>query len=347
MSASMRMPIRLSIVIPVYRSMTVLPELVVQLRDILNPSKYADKFEVILANDCSPDQSWSVIQDLAEKYSFVRGISLRKNMGQHNATMAGLSFARGEIVVVMDDDLQHPPAEVLLLARQIEDGFDVCYTKYRERKHVAWKRWGSQFNDMVATWMLKKPRGLYLSSFKAMTKDIAEAILRYDGPYTYIDGLIVGATNSITSVEINHQERFDGEGNYNLRKSLSLWLKMATGSSIYPLRLATIAGFCLAAASFVFFLYVIVERLLNPNIQPGWTSVIATVLFIGGVQTFCVGVIGEYVGRIYIRLNNAPQFVIGQKTFKSRDETINSSPDPSERLEKQQIGNFRSSWKSQ
>jgi glycosyltransferase involved in cell wall biosynthesis len=309
-----RRSMRLSIVVPVYRSMTVLPELVAQIRDVLVPSEYGPSFEIVLANDCSPDDSWKVIEDLAEKYSFVRGISLRKNVGQHNATMAGLRFSKGEVVVIMDDDLQHPPTAVLELARTVEAGIDVCYTKYKGRKHVAWKRWGSQFNDWMATWMLKKPKGLYLSSFKAMRRDIVDTILLYDGPYTYIDGLIIGATNSITSIDIDHQRRWDGDSNYNLRKLLSLWLKMATGSSIYPLRIATIAGFLLAAMSMAVFVLVIVDRLLHPAIQPGWASVIATVLFIGGVQTFCVGVIGEYVGRIYIRLNNAPQFVVGKTT---------------------------------
>lgn len=312
--------VKLSVVIPVYRSMTVLPELVSQLKATLDASRYAGRFEVVLANDCSPDKSWQVIRELATKHPFIRGISLRKNMGQHNATMAGLTYARGDIIVIMDDDLQHPPPAILDLAEQIENGFDVCYTRYRERKHVAWKRWGSQFNNWVATLMLKKPGDLYLSSFKAMKKEIAASILRYEGPYTYLDGLIIGATNSITSINIDHQARWDGAGNYNLRKSLSLWLKMATGSSVYPLRFATIAGFCLAAASFLFFIYVIAEGFLNPSLQPGWTSTIATLLFIGGVQTFCLGLIGEYVGRIYITLNNAPQFVVGQSTFDDEGE---------------------------
>lgn len=313
---------RLSIVVPVYRSMTVLPELITQIRDVLTPSEYGSSFEIVLANDCSPDDSWKTIERFAAEYPFVRGISLRKNVGQHNATMAGLSFARGDVVVIMDDDLQHPPTAILKLAKMVEGGNDVCYTKYRGRKHSAWKRWGSHFNDWMATWMLKKPRGLYLSSFKAMKRAIVDTILRYDGPYTYIDGLIVGATNSITSIDIDHQQRWDGDGNYNLRKSLSLWLKMATGSSIYPLRIATCAGFLLATMSMVTFVLVIIDRLLHPAIQPGWASVIATILFIGGVQTFCIGVIGEYIGRIYMRLNNAPQFVVGKttfRTFESRD----------------------------
>ena len=315
-----QMVIQLSIVVPVYRSMTVLPELVEQIHDVLKSSEYANGFELILANDCSPDDSWKVIEGLAQQFPFVRGISLRKNVGQHNATMAGLSFARGEIIVVMDDDLQHPPEAILVLADRVKSGNDVCYTKYRGRKHVAWKRWGSQFNDWMATWMLKKPKGLYLSSYKAMNKDIADTILLYDGPYTYLDGLIVGATNSIVSIEIDHQKRWDGSSNYNFRKLFSLWLKMATGSSIYPLRIATFAGFFLSVMSMGIFILVILDRLVHPAIQPGWASTIATVLFIGGIQTFCVGVIGEYVGRIYIRLNNTPQFVVGKKTFISQSE---------------------------
>jgi len=317
---------RLSVVIPVYRSMTVLPELIAQIRDVLAPSEYGSSFEIVLANDCSPDDSWKAIEELAVQYHFVHGISLRKNVGQHNATMAGLRFSRGAVVVIMDDDLQHPPSAILQLARHIERGYDVCYTKYKGRKHVAWKRWGSKFNDWMATWMLKKPKGLYLSSYKALTRDIVDAILRYDGPYTYIDGLIIGTTNSITSIEIEHQPRWDGKSNYNFRRLFSLWLKMATGSSIYPLRIATIAGFVLAATSLVVFVLVILDRLLHPAMQPGWASVIATVLFIGGVQTFCVGVIGEYIGRIYIRLNNAPQFVVGRTTFSCASEELS---DPS------------------
>ncbi|WP_257810060.1 glycosyltransferase family 2 protein [Mesorhizobium sp. J428] len=314
-----------SIVVPVYRSMTVLPELVKQVEGAMAGSAYASSFELVLTNDCSPDGSWSVIEELAAKYPFVRGVSLRKNVGQHNATMAGLRFSRGEIVVIMDDDLQHPPSAILQLAERIERGADVCYTRYAERKHALWKQWGSRINDIAATWLMKKPKGLYLSSFKALNRDIVNAVLRYDGPYTYLDALIFATTNSIDSVEIKHQRRWEGESTYNFRRLFSLWLKMATGSSIYPLRAATVAGFALALLSLIVFILVIGERMLNPQVPPGWASVIATVLFIGGIQTFCIGVIGEYVGRIYTRVNNAPQFVVGKTTFKRADPTVRGS----------------------
>lgn len=305
--------IDLSIVVPVYRSEDLLRELVNQVRGVLAKSNY--RFEILLVNDCSPDGSWRVIQELATTYPFVRGVSLRRNFGQHNATMAGLRFVRGSIVVIMDDDLQHPPASILSLAKKIENGVDVCYTNYRGRKHVLWKRLGSKLNDIMASWLLKKPRGLYLSSFKAISKNVVDEILSYDGPYTYIDGLIIASTSSITSIDIDHQARWTGKGNYNLRRSFSLWLRMVMGSSIVPLRFATIAGFCFSIISALVFMYVIVERLGNPEIQRGWTSLIATVLLIGGVQMFFLGVIGEYVGRIYMRLNRYPQFVIGKTTF--------------------------------
>ena len=308
--------IDLSIVVPVYCSEDALPELVSQVRDVLATSSY--RFEILLVNDCSPDGSWRVIQDLASTYPFVRGVSLRRNFGQHNATMAGLNFARGTIVVIMDDDLQHPPTSILSLAKQIENGADVCYTKYRGRKHVLWKKLGSKLNDKMATWLLKKPGGIYLSSFKALSKNIVDEIISYDGPYTYIDGLIISSTNSITSIDIDHQERWTGKGNYNIRRSFSLWLQMATGSSIVPLRFATIAGFCFSFISALVFIYVIVERLTNPDIQPGWSSLIATVLLMGGVQMCFLGIIGEYVGRTYIRMNRYPQFVVGKTTFDAK-----------------------------
>ena len=305
----------LSVVIPVYRSATILDELAKQIGDVIGGSKFADGFELVLVNDCSPDDSWSVIERLATEYFFIRGVSLRKNVGQHNAIMAGLRFARGDIVVVMDDDLQHPPTAIIELANKIQAGHDVCYTRYRGRRHVAWKRWGSRFNDWLATRLLKKPAGLYLSSFKALDRGIVDAVIRYDGPFTYLDGLVVASTNSITSLDIDHQDRFAGDGNYTLRKSISLWLRMVTGSSVVPLRVATVLGFTLSALSILMLIYVIVQRLSDPSIPPGWTSTIATILLISGMQLVCLGIMGEYVGRIYARLNNTAQFVVGKKTF--------------------------------
>ncbi|RUW34048.1 MAG: glycosyltransferase [Mesorhizobium sp.] len=305
--------------------MDVLPELVAQIERVLSVSELSKSFEIVLVNDCSPDKSWLIIEDLAKENQFVRGVSLRKNAGQHNAIMAGLRFSRGDIIIIMDDDLQHPPSALLQLAGAIAAGSDVCYTRYRGRQHTAWKRWGSKFNDWAAAAILKKPRGLYLSSFKALSRDIADAILLYDGPYTYVDGLILNTTGAISSIDIDHQKRWAGEGNYNLKKSVSLWLKMATGSSIYPLRLATIAGFLVAGGSLLVLGYVVAEKITHPEMQPGWASLIATTLFIGGLQMIFLGILGEYIGRIYVRVNNMPQFVVARTTF-AREITTSNLP---------------------
>jgi undecaprenyl-phosphate 4-deoxy-4-formamido-L-arabinose transferase len=278
---------------------------------------FGDSFELLLVNDASPDNSWQVICSLAEHHAFIKGISLRRNFGQHNAIMAGLHYVNGDFIVLMDDDLQHPPHAVGDLVRALSSGYDVCYTHYLNRQHATWKKLGSQFNDWAATRLLGKPKGLYLSSFKGMRKEIAQEIIQYDGPYAYIDGLIFDVTRSITTIDIEHQARQEGEGNYNLRRSLSLWLKMATSFSVLPLRIATYTGFLLAAVSSIMIIFVLVEKLLHPELPAGWASLIATILFIGGIQTLCIGVMGEYLGRTYLKLNRKPQFIVGSTTWSA------------------------------
>jgi len=193
---------------------------------------------------------------------------------------------------------------------ELDRGRDVCYTRYRNRQHALWKRVGSAVNDRAATLLLGKPKGLYLSSFKAMVRPVAEEVVKYDGPYAYVDGLILDVTRSIGAVDIEHAARAEGEGNYNLRRSLSLWLKMATSFSVYPLRLMSFSGFVLAAASLAVIVYLIGIKLLHPEVAAGWTSLMATVLFVGGLQLIGLGVIGEYLGRAYLKLNRKPQYVI-------------------------------------
>jgi glycosyltransferase involved in cell wall biosynthesis len=305
----------LSIVVPVYRSAAILPLLVEQLRQEMGAAGLLGSFELLLVNDASPDESLQVIRRLAVEQEFVRGISLRRNFGQHNATMAGLNHARGDIVVVMDDDLQHPTEAVPRMIAALNEGYDVCYTRYLNRKHAAWKKLGSLFNDWMATRLLGKPKGLYLSSFKAIRKEVVAEVVKYDGPYAYVDGLILEVTRAITVVDIEHQSRHEGEGNYNLRRSVSLWLKMATSFSILPLRLASYAGFALAGFSLLVIGYVLVQKWLDPGIAAGWTSLIATILLIGGIQTLCLGILGEYIGRVYLKLNRKPQFVVASRTW--------------------------------
>lgn len=322
-------PLRVSVVVPVYRSEAILEELCRQVQQAMGDVGWGQQFELILVNDCSPDGSWQVIRSLAQRHPWVQGLSLRKNFGQHNALMAGLHRARGRVVVLMDDDLQHPPADIIRLVRALEDNpaADVCYTRYLKRQHAHWKKLGSRFNDLVAQLLLKKPKGLYLSSFKAMRQDVAQEITRYDGPFPYVDGLILSITRAFTVVDIQHQARHVGEGNYGLRRSVSLWLKMATTFSVFPLRVATVLGFTLTLLSLAMMALVVYERLVHPELPPGWASLAAIVLLLGGIQTFCIGILGEYLGRAYLKLNRMPQFSVREATATAGASSISSAPE--------------------
>lgn len=297
-----------------------MPQLVMQIQAEMINEGIVDDFELLLVNDSSPDNSWQVVRTLAASHPFIKGISLRKNYGQHNAIMAGLNHISGKFVILMDDDLQHPPQAIGEILKALEEGYDVCYTRYLNRQHALWKKLGSQFNDWVATRLLNKPKGLYLSSFKGIRGEIAQEVTHYDGPYAYIDGLILDVTRSITTINIEHQERLEGDGNYNLRRSVSLWLKMATSFSVLPLRMATYAGFVIAALSLIMIILVVAQKIMHPELPRGWTSLIATVLFIGGIQTFCIGILGEYLGRTYLKLNSKRQFTVGATTWNRADE---------------------------
>ncbi len=308
-------PPSLSLVIPVYGSEPVLPELVRRLQAMFDQQgRPSGDYELILVCDCSPDRSWAVIRSLAKQYPWVRGILLRMNAGQHNALMAGFSKARGRVIVTMDDDLQHAPEDIPLLLAELAQGRDVVYARFKSRKHAGWTVAGSRLNDLVAGYLMIKPKGLYLSPFWAMTADIRDDILRYQGPYVYVDGLILSVTRNIGTVDVDHHERYAGDSGYSLRKSISLWLKMATNFSIVPLRITSFVGLCFAGVGFVLALVLIIQKLTLDRMPIGWSSLIVTVLIVGGVQLLALGMLGEYLGRVLLILNSRPQYVVGETT---------------------------------
>lgn len=308
-------PPSLSLVIPVYGSEPVLPELVRRLQAMFDQqARPSGDYELILVCDCSPDRSWAVIRGLAQQYPWVRGILLRMNAGQHNALMAGFSHARGRVIVTMDDDLQHAPEDIPLLLAELAQGRDVVYARFESRNHAGWKVAGSRLNDLVAGYLMNKPKGLYLSPFRAMTADIRDDILRYQGPYVYVDGLILSVTRNIGTVDVDHHERYAGDSGYSLRKSISLWLKMATNFSIVPLRITSFVGLCFAGVGFVLALMLIIQKLTLDRMPIGWSSLIVTVLIVGGVQLLALGMLGEYLGRVLLILNSRPQYVVGETT---------------------------------
>lgn len=300
---------RLSVVVPVYNSADCLGELVRRLDSEL--SAHGHGVEIILVDDASTDDSWSIIRGLAASHEFLTGLQLRRNAGQDNAIMAGLRAAGGDVVVVMDDDLQHDPADIPRLCLELEDGgWDVVYARFGSKRQAAWKNAGSWLNDRLAVAVLGKPKDIYMSPFKALRKDVVDEIVKYDGPFSYVDGLIFTVTGNIGQVEAEHHQRHAGRSNYNLVKSIRVWLKLATNFSIVPLRVATIAGGVMSLVAFLLGVFFLVQALFLERAPEGWPSLIVTVLFLGGIQLVGLGAVGEYVGRIYITQNKRPQFTI-------------------------------------
>lgn len=298
--------IDLSVVVPVYNSEDCLEELNQQISLQLGDINY----ELILVNDKSKDRSWEKIVSLARTNPRIQGISLKKNAGQDNAIMAGLSQAAGEYVTIMDDDLQHSPADIAKLYAKCKEGYDICYGLFADKKQSFWKNAGSKLNDYLAEVFLKKPKGLYLSPFKVMRGSLVREIKEYKGPFPYIDGIVLSLTSNITQIELVHQRRFDGKGNYNILRSVSVFLKHVTGYSLYPLRFATIIGIIAAGLSFLLGAYFVVDYLSTARRVEGWITLVLLSVFFNGLILMCLGLIGEYIGRVYLTLTSKRQYVI-------------------------------------
>jgi undecaprenyl-phosphate 4-deoxy-4-formamido-L-arabinose transferase len=309
---------QLSIVVPVYQSARCLPELARRVRH--EAGAHFDSYELILVNDDSPDESWEVIVQLTREYDFVTGVNLRRNVGQDNAIMAGLNVASGEVIVIMDDDLQQDPSDISMLHHRLQDGFDVVYAHFGRKRQALWKNLGSWFNDWFAMMVLGKPKDIYMSPYKALRREVVDEIIKYGGPYPYVDGLIFTVTSNITDVPATHHPRFAGKGNYNLVKSIGVWLKLATGFSVIPLRMVTFLGGIISLFSFMLAFYFVLETLLLKREPSGWPSTIVAILFIGGVQLIGIGAVGEYIGRIFMTQNQRPQFTVKaiQRCLESR-----------------------------
>src|SRR6266567_654480 len=300
-------PLALTIVIPVYNGATSVAELVAALEQLTIDGGH----EIVLVNDGSPDDSLAVCRDLVERAHVpITLVDLSRNYGEHNAVMAGLRHAKGAHVITMDDDLQNPPEEVeRLLTFAQESGHEVIYTCYDEKQHAAWRNLGSRFTNWVAGFVIDKPKGFYLSSFRCMSAFVVREITRYDGPFPYVDGLILQVTQDIDRLTVRHLPRAVGRSNYTLRRLLRLWLSMFVNFSVMPLRLSTLTGFALSLIGAVGSFVVITEALFFAP-PAGWASLMAAVLLLSGVQLLILGIVGEYLGRLYLTVNGKPQSVI-------------------------------------
>jgi glycosyltransferase involved in cell wall biosynthesis len=297
----------LSIVVPVYNGSKTVPLLVEELARL----DVAGGHEIVLVNDGSPDNSLEVCREICRAASAaVTVVDLARNFGEHNAVMAGLGVARGEYIVTMDDDLQNPPGEVVRLWRYAkENDFDVVYTFYAQKQHESWRNAGSKLTNLLAQVLVEKPRDVYLSSFRCMSALVARSVTTHGGPYPYIDGLIMQTTRRIGRLQVEHLPRADGRSNYTLRRLVRLFMSMLLNFSVIPLRVASIIGVITACLGVIGLVLVIVEA-FQSGTPKGWASIMAVILTITGVQLMVLGLIGEYLGRMFLTVNRKPQFVI-------------------------------------
>ena len=303
---------KISFVIPCYRSEHTISRVVAEINEKMNTLDQYE-YEIILVNDCSPDGTMETIRKLCREMPDVKGIDFARNFGQHSALMAGLRHCSGDYAVCLDDDGQTPANEVDKLLSKLEEGYDAVYAKYEHKHHSAFRNMGSKINELMARMMLEKPAELYVSSYFAVKRFVVEDMIRYENSYPYVIGLVLRATKNIANVTVNHRDREEGTSGYTLKKLLGLWFNGFTAFSVKPLRIATGLGGVSAALGFLYGIYTIIKRLVNPDVPMGFSSTMAAIVFFGGMIMLLLGMIGEYIGRIYISLNNSPQYVIREK----------------------------------
>ena len=305
---------KLAILIPVYNGSATISKLIDTVIETLSHS--ANLHEIILVNDGSQDNSHDVILEVIERYpNYITYVQLFRNFGEHNAVMCGLNQLTADAVVIIDDDFQNPPSEILPLISKLLEGYDVVYSYYETKQHSLFRNFGSKINDRVATLLLSKPADLYLSSFKAISAPLVHIIIQYKGPFPYIDGLILRSTTRIGTQLVQHAKREEGRSGYTIAKLLSLWMNMFTGFSIMPLRIATYLGFLFSILAVLLAAFFTIIRIqgplfINADIPPGWASTVVIITFFTGLQLSILGIFGEYVGRLFLTINESPQFLV-------------------------------------
>jgi undecaprenyl-phosphate 4-deoxy-4-formamido-L-arabinose transferase len=301
---------RLSIVVPLYNAAATLPALHEEISALEVPGGH----ELILVNDGSRDETEAVALKLTRESRLpTRFLSLSRNFGEHNAVLAGLRAVSGRYVVTMDDDLQNPPAEALkLLAVAEAEKRDVVFGIYERKEHAWWRNAGSWLTNRIADFVVDKPRKLYLCSFRCLSRFVVDEITKSRTPYPYVDGLIFQVTQNVGTVRVRHVERAQGSSGYNFRKLVRLWISMLVNVSVLPLRLMTLAGMITSALGFLAVIEVVLEHVLHKT-PTGWSSIMAAVLVLSGAQLLLLGILGEYVGRIYLGISEKPQSVVREE----------------------------------
>ena len=312
---------KISVVIPCYRSEEMIIPVVEEIITYLHTRQY----EIVLVCDGSPDHVWDKIKELQARHSEVHGILFSKNFGQHSATLAGYRHVTGDIIITMDDDGQSDPSAISRMVDKIHEGYDVVYAKYAIFEKSLFRRFGSWLNRKMSETLAGKPTDVQGNSFYAMKRYVLDEVVRYTNSFPYIGGLVFRTTNNITEIEVDHRNRKEGKSNYTFRKMLMLWINGFTAFSVLPLRVASLVGLVFSVIGFLLGVIIVIRKLLNPLIILGYTSTMVTIFFLGGIILLAVGLIGEYVGRIYIGQNQAPQYVIKERTWNPEEESRHGS----------------------
>jgi glycosyltransferase involved in cell wall biosynthesis len=308
----------LSVVIPVYNSEDSLPVLVQRLEPVL--VRQTNEYELILINDGSRDRSWDVIEELASIHSWITGINLMRNFGQHNALLCGIREAHFEIIITMDDDLQNPPEEIPHLLEKIHAGFDVVYGTPRNEQHGFWRNLASQITKIALQIAMRTEMARKVSAFRAFRTPLREAFSAYSGIFVNIDVLLSWATTRFSSVTVTHQPREIGKSNYTFGKLVIHALNMVTGFSVLPLQLASLMGLCFAMFGAAILIFVLGRYLIEGGNVPGFSFLASAIVVFSGVQLLALGIIGEYLARMYFRVMDRPVYVIRQQTPKEFKE---------------------------
>lgn len=300
----------LSFVIPCYRCENTITNVVDEIKTVV--ASLGDyEYEIITVDDCSPDNSIKVLKELADKDNNIKVVRFAKNFGQHAGLIAGVNYTKGDIVVYLDDDGQCPVDRLKEMIAPIEaDTADIAIAQYGRKTQSVFKNICSVMNEFSANILIDKPKDIQIGNFVAFRRFIADEVVRYKGPYPYMLGLLFRSSKRIVNVPMKDRKRQDGETTYTVSKLFALWINSFTAFSIKPLRIAVVLGALLAICGLIYGTYVVMRALFTPIIVYGWSSLMAVMLVIGGMILFVLGIIGEYIGRIYMSLNNTPQFVV-------------------------------------
>ena len=298
----------LSFIIPMYNAADTIAAVVRDIESLTIEGGH----EIVLVNDGSGDATSEVVRDLVRRSPVsITLVEHSRNFGEHNAVLSGWRHARGEHLVNLDDDGQNPPAEAVRLWEHAKrTGLDVVYGHYEEKKHSAFRNFGSWFTNRVTDLALDKPHGFYLSSFRCVSAFVAKQVIGYAGPYPYIDGLLLQVTQRFGSIKVRHDERRAGRSGYTFRRLVRLWLSAWVNFSLVPLRVATLLGLITAVLGLLAFAGVVWLWLINRGPAYGWGWVMATVLLFSGTQLVLLGLVGEYLGRMFLAVNQRPQSVV-------------------------------------